>query len=219
MDTIAAQDAVVALEGGVAGGADGPTSAQRLAMRDAAPGESRKDDERAVLDCIAALDHRGAISLCARTLGAPLGRLCYAMLGAQGEADEAVQETLLAAYDSIASFRAEGSVRSFLYGIARRICAKRLEVRTRQARRTRVLAATPEADDASPDALVDDARRGHAVRAALAELRPTEREAVLLRFESDLSYREVGAACGIDEAAARQRVGRALAKLRERLGA
>ena len=36
------------------------------------------------------------------------------------------------------------------------------------------------------------------------------REAVLLRYESDLSFKEVGVACGIDEAAARKRVSRAL---------
>jgi RNA polymerase sigma-70 factor (ECF subfamily) len=37
----------------------------------------------------------------------------------------------------------------------------------------------------------------------------------LLRYEAGLSYREVGEACGVDEAAARKRVSRALARLRE----
>ena len=38
------------------------------------------------------------------------------------------------------------------------------------------------------------------------------------RFEGDLSFKEVAEACGIDEAAARKRVSRALAKLRAELG-
>jgi RNA polymerase sigma-70 factor (ECF subfamily) len=62
---------------------------------------------------------------------------------------------------------------------------------------------------------VDARRRAEAARALLARVRPTEREALLLRYEAGLSYREVGEACGVDEAAARKRVSRALARLRE----
>jgi RNA polymerase sigma-70 factor, ECF subfamily len=174
-------------------------------------------DVRARLD---ARDFRGAVAACARHYGVALGRLCFAMLGIQSEAEEATQETLLAAYDGLERYRGEGTVRSWLYGIARRLCARRLEVRTRQARRSRLIApamAGENDQNASTDGIVDAARRGHAVRVALEALRPTEREAVLLRFESDLSFKEVGEACGIDEAAARKRVSRALARLRERL--
>jgi RNA polymerase sigma-70 factor (ECF subfamily) len=41
---------------------------------------------------------------------------------------------------------------------------------------------------------------------------------VVLRFEAGLSFRELAIACGVDEAAARKRVSRALARLREELG-
>ncbi len=173
-------------------------------------------DEEEIQARLDARDARGAIAACARAYGVSIGRLCYAMLGVQSEAEEATQETLLAAYDGVASFRGEGAVRAWLYGIARRICARRLEVRTRQDRRSKLLAENDQ-DAPAADTMVDAARRGAAVRVALAELRPTEREAVLLRFESDLSFKEVADACGIDEAAARKRVSRALAKLRERL--
>ena len=44
------------------------------------------------------------------------------------------------------------------------------------------------------------------------------REALVLRFAGDLSFREVGVACGIDEAAARKRVSRGLCRLRALLG-
>ncbi len=55
-------------------------------------------------------------------------------------------------------------------------------------------------------------------RKLLDEVRPTEREALVLRFAADLSFREVGQACGIDEAAARKRVSRGLLRLRSLLG-
>ena len=55
-------------------------------------------------------------------------------------------------------------------------------------------------------------------RDALAKLKPSEREAVVLRYEGELSFRELAAACGVDEAAARKRVSRALSRLRVRFG-
>ena len=61
--------------------------------------------------------------------------------------------------------------------------------------------------------------RAQRARDALAKLKPSEREAVVLRFEAGLSFKEVAIACGIDEAAARKRVSRALSRLRAELGA
>ena len=61
---------------------------------------------------------------------------------------------------------------------------------------------------------MEAAARAATVRGALERLTPTEREAVLLRYESDLSFREVGLACGVDEATARKRCGRGLDRLR-----
>ena len=173
------------------------------------------EEDRPIHEALARGDGRAAIAAMARVHGAALGRLCFVLLRSQAEADEMVQEALLTAYDAMASYRAEGSPRAWVFGIARRLCAKRLEVRTRQARRRDL--ARDEAPKDGPDALVEGAHDAQILRDALAELRPTEREAVLLRYVSDLSFREVGAACGIEEAAARQRVGRAVARLRERL--
>ena len=52
------------------------------------------------------------------------------------------------------------------------------------------------------------------LRDALDKLKPSEREALVLRFVADLSHREIAAACNLDEAAARKRISRALARLR-----
>ncbi len=173
------------------------------------------EDTDIVAAALARGEYREAIARCARDHAVALTRFCHALLLSRGEADEAVQETLLAAFDGAAQFRGDGSVRGWLFGIARRICARRLEVRTRQARRRPLLLSDETA--ASPHDSLEHAERGHAVRAALAVLRPTEREALLLRYDGELSYKEVAIATGVDEAAARQRVSRALAKIRARL--
>ena len=57
-------------------------------------------------------------------------------------------------------------------------------------------------------------RQARVLRDALEKLKPTERDALALRYVADLSHREIAEACGLDEAAARKRVSRALQQLR-----
>ena len=157
--------------------------------------------------------YREAVAACAREHGGAVGRLCMALLGNQAEAEETAQEVLLAAQAAMAGFRAEGTVRAWLYGIARRKCARKLETRVRRERRLR-LVHDAAIDAEMPDQALEMRRRAEKVRAALERLKPTERDAVVLRYEGGLAYREVAEVCGIDEAAARKRVSRALARMR-----
>ena len=151
--------------------------------------------------------HREAITACARELGAVLGRQCMAQLGSQADADEAVQETLLRAHRGMAGYRGEGSVKAWLCGIARHVCAHVLETRRRGRE---LLEVVPTAHD---DGFAQR-QRSRAVRDALDRLKPSEREALVMRYVADLSHREIGIACGLDEATARKRCSRALAHLR-----
>lgn len=158
--------------------------------------------------------YRDAVAMCAREHGSALGRLCMAMLGNQAEAEETVQEALIAAHDAMASYRGDGSVRAWLFGIARRLCARRIETRVRRERKLRLVHDAGEGGGL-PDDVMERHRRAVVVRAALEDLKPSERDAVLLRYEAGLSYREIAEACGIDEAAARKRASRALMRLRD----
>jgi RNA polymerase sigma-70 factor (ECF subfamily) len=160
--------------------------------------------------------HRQAVAECARAYAAPLGRLCMAFTGSQTESEELVQETLIAALGALPQYRGEGSVRAFLFSIARRLAGRHVELRVRRESKLRLVHDTDRAIDASELALEHE--RAERTRAALARLKPSEREAVVLRYEAELSFREVGQACGVDEAAARKRVSRALSRLREDLG-
>ena len=160
-------------------------------------------------------DHREAAAECARRHGPALGRLCMAMLGSQAEAEEARQDTLLAAQDAMGGWRGEGTVKAWLFGIARHVCARRLERRTTRERRLRLVAGDEPRGGAQPDALLEARQGAAAIRAGLAELAPSERDALLLRYQAELSYFEIGQALGIDEATARKRASRALLRLRE----
>lgn len=173
-----------------------------------APAEVESGDAE-IVAAIRRGERRVALALCARRHGSALGRVCMAMLGSQAEADDAVQETLLAAHGGFEAFRGDGSLRAWLFGIARRRCARVLE------RRGVTGAAVEQADLRTADVLLDVRRRAETARELLARVRPSEREALLLRYAGELSFREVGEAVGVDEATARKRVSRALARLRE----
>lgn len=169
------------------------------------------------LDPLSKLIHDGAyreaVSLASRDHGAAIGRLCMAMLGSQAEAEEVTQETLIAAYDAMASYRGEGSVKAWLLGIARRLCARKVATQVRRDKKLR-LVYDADAEVQPPDAEVERHQRAGRLREALEQLRPSEREALLLRYGSGLSYREIGEAVGVDEAAARKRASRGLGRLR-----
>ena len=160
-------------------------------------------------------EHGAALTLCARQHGAAIGRLCMALVGSQADAEDLTQETLLAAHDAFDSWRGEGSIRSWLFGIARRKCARHLENRTAGRAKLELLRDEPPAPD--PADTASERQLAERARKVLAEIRPSEREALILRYAGGLSFREVAAACGIDEAAARKRVSRAHARLRAEL--
>jgi RNA polymerase sigma-70 factor (ECF subfamily) len=186
-----------------------------LSQQGAAEDENKAvDAEDRIAAAIADGDHRKALRLCAQEHAPAVGRLCMALVGSQAEADDLVQETLITAHDSFDSWRGEGSLRAWLFGIARRKCLRHLEKHRRRQSRLRLLEGGAQADT---EELVLLRQRADVARGALDAIRPTEREALLLRYVGQLSFEEVALACGIDEAAARKRVSRAIVRLRETL--
>jgi RNA polymerase sigma-70 factor (ECF subfamily) len=175
--------------------------------------EERAEDGGSAEEALRAGDHREALARCARDHGPALGRMCMALTGSRAEADELVHEVLLHAHDAFPTYRGEGTLRAWLYGIARRVCARHVETLTRQKARLRLVhdaSRAPGADD-----LVIEREEAARARTALEGLKDDEREAVLLRYEAGLSFREVALATGVDEATARKRVSRAIGRLRE----
>ena len=66
--------------------------------------------------------HREALTACARTHAAILGRLSMALLGSQADADEAVQETLLRAWRSPRVMAQDpATARSWMFTVARNL--------------------------------------------------------------------------------------------------
>jgi RNA polymerase sigma-70 factor, ECF subfamily len=168
-----------------------------------------------ITDSLSRGETQRALSLCVLRHGPNIGRLCMAMLGSQVDADDVTQETLISAHQTFGEYRGDGSVRAWLLGIARNKCLQHLE-KTR--RRSAGLARSPSRQESSTqEETLGLKRRADRARALLEHVKPSDRDALLMRFGADLSFKEVAAACGIDEPAARKRVSRALMRLRSAL--
>jgi len=190
-----------------------PASAVEPARADAAaatPRAAPPDDAGLASDAeimeAARSGARRALQLCAEAHGESIGRVCLALLGSQAEADAVTEEVLLEAYRRSRELLEQRSLRGWLLGLARNACSRRLE-RRRTRRRN-------DAEDAAPSSVLGASARARQARAALGRVRPSEREALVLRFAADATGADVAIACNIEPAEAQRRLSRALLSLR-----
>ena len=137
-------------------------------------------------------------------------RFLVASVGRQ-EADDCFQETFLSAMRAYPRLRPNSNTRAWVLTIAHR---KALDHHRARARRPVPIGAVPDAP--APEA---PEATGEAVWERVSDLPPKQRAALLLRFAGDLSHREVAAALGCSEEAARRSAHEGLKRLREELAA
>jgi len=175
------------------------------------------NDDSTDLELIArwrAGDERAATSLVARHAPA-LSRFAVS-LGQRTDVDEVVQDTFVRAFGSIESFRADSSLRTWLFTIERRLILDR----RRAERRRRIDASVDESDAATEYDALDEivAEEAEArVRGAVERLSRLQREIFLLRVNEGLSYKEIADVVGSTEGAARVHYHNAMRAVKESL--
>jgi RNA polymerase sigma-70 factor (TIGR02960 family) len=165
---------------------------------------------------------------------------CYRMLGSFDDADDAVQDTLLAAWRGLAGYQGQASVRTWLYRVATNTCLNLIRAASRRPQMAEPLPASAPAPTGStevtwlqpyPDVLLDslpDEQAGPDARVeqreavslafitALQVLSPRARAVLILRDVLGFSARETGETLDSTTEAVAMTLSRARAALRER---
>jgi RNA polymerase sigma factor (sigma-70 family) len=137
--------------------------------------------------------------------------LCLRMLGTRDDADDAVQETFLAAFRGLGSFTYGASHLPWLYRIATNACLKAIRTRRRKG------ASPLDQPEREPAPERDPVREIHARRALeelFEKLDARGREILVAHYVAGMDQGQIAEALGIS----RRAVVKRLSKLRSRAG-
>jgi RNA polymerase sigma-70 factor (ECF subfamily) len=139
-------------------------------------------------------------------------RYCVRRVG-RADAEDATAEVFAVAWRRLNDMPQGEPARAWLYGVAYRVIGNHYRASLRRRRLTMRLQSRedePGADDADPEV--------EALLTALEALSPADQELVRLSAWDGLSRSEIATVLGIKENAVDQRLHRARARLRDRLG-
>src|SRR4051812_6946520 len=183
--------------------------------------DPRADSEDAdVRIAVHAGDHRRAAAILVARHGDAVYRYVLAITGNAHLAEDIHQQVFLEAHRDLECFGGRSSLRVWLLGIARHRCIDALIVARRWNHRFKNEPSDEtEAEDCAADRKIDRCRMQHILAGCLTRLPPASREAVMLRYQEELSYEEAAAVAGVGAATLQKRVTRALPVLRRYLTA
>jgi len=140
------------------------------------------------------------------------------MLNNAAEAEEIAQETFLRAHRSLAEFRGDAKLSTWLYAIASRLCLNRLASADRRVARPGDETLLRVADEGGgPDAHAERGELEAALHRAIAELPEERRIVVVLRDLEGLAYEEIARVLDLELGTVRSRLHRARMDLKEKM--
>jgi RNA polymerase sigma-70 factor (ECF subfamily) len=170
--------------------------------------------DRALVDAWLGGDERAATTLVERH-GDALSRFAISVgVRDRSEVEEVVQDTFVRAFQSLASFRGESSLRTWLFTIERRLVLDRRRAERRRRDRDEVKDSDAATEVTPLDGMVADETERR-VGAAVERLSAMQRQVFTLRVTEGLSYKEIAAVVGTTEGAARVHYHNAVRAIKE----
>ena len=135
-----------------------------------------------------------------------------------GDVNDAVANVFMVAWRKVDQMPDPGDALPWLYGVARNeVSNRRRSIRRAQALTARV-ATRPSHTEPGPETQIVAHAEYADLMTALATLRPTDQELLLLRTHEDLDYGAIAIVLGTTPEAVRKRLHRALQRLRRAAG-
>jgi RNA polymerase sigma-70 factor, ECF subfamily len=150
----------------------------------------------------------------------PVFRFACRMLGSSPQAEDVTQECFLSILRRPEAFQPDrASLRTYLCAIARHLALKQLRKRGQETLVDDPPEEAPRGAAGEKDALsaVIEAEAAEAVRLAVEDLPPLQREAVVLFEYQELSLVDIAAVCDVDVGTVKSRLHRARERLRRAL--
>lgn len=141
-------------------------------------------------------------------------RLAFAILGDHFDADDAAQETFIAAYRNMSRYRGEATIKTWLSSITVNICRGKLRKRkVIQSLKSTLQALIPGAPAPSPEHAALQNEADQHIWRAVDGLDEKHRLVVIMHYVHEMSAPEIGFALGISEGTVYSRLHYARRKL------
>ena len=181
--------------------------------------ETGSSDEGLVERC--ATGDRAAFGLLVDRHGAALFRFAHRHCGAGRDAEDALQDGLLAAWRGAATFRGDASARTWLFQVVLHACRRRSRRRAGEPTEHSGIEVAEglASGDAGPHERAESRQTAAALEAAIGSLPGETREVLLLRDVEGMSGQEAAEVLGLSLAAMKSRLHRGRLELKERVEA
>ncbi len=181
----------------------------------AASQRDRAADEKALLERLRR-GESGAFDEVLRLHRQTVYAVAWRVLGNHGDADEAAQQTFVKAWRAIGGFRGDASLRTWLVRIALNVSRSMIGRRRPEEGLDEIERVSEHEGDGADDVL-DRMEARSEVRKAVLTLPPRQREVVLLKVFSEMTYGEVAGVMELSEGAVKAHLHQAVSNLRRRL--
>ena len=149
--------------------------------------------------------------------------LCVLMTGSREEGADLAQEAFLKAWQGLKSFQGDSSFSTWVYRLAANVCIDHLR---RQRRRQNIDSGASLDDEDSgwtepadwnqdPQRKLEESERSRALSRGLEKLPDHQRQVLVMRELSGLSYQEIGEKLDLDLGTVKSRLARARLALRK----
>ncbi len=170
-----------------------------------------------LLAAAAAAGDRSAFETLIRTHGPPLYRYVRRMTRDHDAVEDIVQETFVAAWRQIGTFRQESSIRTWLFAICARKVVDSQRIKRALPIDDRLIEPADTAAASDPFAVASNAEFLDALETALAELPARQRAVWILREIEELTFPQIATILNLSPDGARGHHHRARTTLQQRL--